>query len=49
MYWIYRSLTRVECSAMKNRGVKEAFNEAAKVALSVKNAADKNSSKCVVM
>jgi len=34
---------------MKNRGVKEAFNEAAKVALSVKNVADKSSSKCVVM
>jgi Rho family protein len=37
-----------ECSAMKNRGVKEAFIEATKVALSVKNATDKTS-KCEIM
>ena len=37
-----------ECSAMKNRGVNEAFTEAARVALSVKNAKD-NDAKCVVM
>lgn len=37
-----------ECSAMKNRGVNEAFTEAARVALSVKNTTDKSSS-CTVM
>jgi Rho family protein len=37
-----------ECSAMKNRGVNEAFTEAARVALSVKNPADKSSS-CITM
>ena len=30
-----------ECSAMKNRGVNEAFTEAARVALSVKTSKDK--------
>lgn len=44
-----KALRYLECSAMKNRGVKEAFNEAAKVALSVKNPDDKTGSKCVVM
>ena len=42
------SLRETECSAMKNRGVNEAFTEAARVALSVKNSADKSSS-CTVM
>ena len=31
----------IECSAMKNRGVNEAFTEAARVALSVKTSKDK--------
>lgn len=44
-----KALRYLECSAMKNRGVKEAFNEAAKVALSVKNATDKSGGKCVIM
>ncbi|KAF2003805.1 hypothetical protein P154DRAFT_71701 [Amniculicola lignicola CBS 123094] len=43
-----RALRYLECSAMKNRGVNEAFTEAARVALSVKNAKDK-SGKCTVM
>jgi Rho family protein len=39
-----------ECSAMKNRGVNEAFTEAARVALTVKNVkGDKDSSSCSVM
>jgi Rho family protein len=39
-----------ECSAMKNRGVREAFNEAARVALSVKTGSEKSKlSKCVIM
>lgn len=41
--------TGQECSAMKNRGVKEAFIEAARVAMAVKSPADKSRSKCVVM
>ena len=43
---------RIECSAMKNRGVNEAFTEAARVALTVKNVkGDKKQSGgcCVVM
>lgn len=43
-----KALRYLECSAMKNRGVKEAFTEATRVALSVKNASDK-STKCIVM
>lgn len=43
-----KALRYLECSAMKNRGVNEAFTEAARVALSVKNPADKSSS-CTVM
>ena len=40
----------IECSAMKNRGVNEAFTEAARVALTVKNVkGDKDSSSCSVM
>lgn len=39
-----------ECSAMKNRGVNEAFTEAARVALTVKNAkGDKQGGMCNVM
>ena len=39
-----------ECSAMKNRGVNEAFTEAARVALTVKNVkTDKNNSCCTMM
>ncbi len=40
-----------ECSAMRNRGVNEAFTEAARVALQVKPAKSKASSgaKCTVM
>lgn len=37
----------LECSAMRNRGVNEAFTEAARVALSVKK--DSEDSKCIVM
>ncbi len=37
----------LECSAMKNRGVNEAFSEAARVALSVKK--EREESKCVIM
>lgn len=37
----------LECSAMKNRGVNEAFTEAARVALSVKK--DREENKCTVM
>lgn len=43
-----RALRYLECSAMKNRGVNEAFTEAARVALSVKSSKD-NDKKCVVM
>jgi Rho family protein len=41
------ALRYLECSAMRNRGVNEAFTEAARVALSVKK--DKEDSRCVVM
>lgn len=34
---------------MKNRGVNEAFTEAARVALSVKPSSKETSSKCIVM
>lgn len=37
----------LECSAMRNRGVNEAFTEAARVALSVRK--DRDDSKCVIM
>lgn len=40
---------RVECSAMKNRGVNEAFTEAARVALQVKNVKGDKQSSCSVM
>ena len=43
-------LTEAECSAMKNRGVNEAFTEAARVALQVKNVkGDKSGSSCEIM
>ena len=38
-----------ECSAMKNRGVNEAFTEAARVALQVKSANDKERMACKIM
>lgn len=43
------ALRYLECSAMKNRGVNEAFTEAARVALSVKTNSGKDESKCIVM
>lgn len=43
-----KALRYLECSAMKNRGVNEAFTEAARVALSVKNSKDKSGG-CTVM
>jgi len=43
------ALRYLECSAMRNRGVNEAFTEAARVALQVKPAKSKESDKCVVM
>jgi Rho family protein len=36
------NLTYLECSAMKNRGVNEAFTEAARVALQVKTSKDQS-------
>ena len=41
------ALRYLECSAMRNRGVNEAFTEAARVALSVKKEREERS--CVVM
>lgn len=41
------ALRYLECSAMRNRGVNEAFTEAARVALSVKK--ERDESKCTVM
>ncbi|KAF4122894.1 Rho family, other [Geosmithia morbida] len=41
------ALRYLECSAMRNRGVNEAFTEAARVALSVKKESEEN--KCVIM
>jgi Rho family protein len=44
------ALRYLECSAMRNRGVNEAFTEAARVALSVKGVGGKDSEgKCSVM
>jgi len=43
------ALRYLECSAMKNRGVNEAFTEAARVALSVKTQGSKDESKCIIM
>ncbi|KXT00541.1 hypothetical protein AC578_5240 [Pseudocercospora eumusae] len=45
-----KALRYLECSAMKNRGVNEAFTEAARVALQVKNVkGDKSAKSCNVM
>ncbi|KAK4950201.1 Rho GTPase [Elasticomyces elasticus] len=45
-----KALRYLECSAMKNRGVNEAFTEAARVALQVKNVkGDKQGGLCEVM
>ncbi|KAK4996059.1 Rho GTPase [Elasticomyces elasticus] len=45
-----KALRYLECSAMKNRGVNEAFTEAARVALQVKNPkGDKDAGCCTVM
>jgi Rho family, other len=38
-----------ECSAKKNRGVNEAFTEAARVALQVKNVKGDKQSSCTIM
>lgn len=38
-----------ECSAKKNRGVNEAFTEAARVALQVKNVKGDKSTGCTIM
>lgn len=43
------ALRYLECSAMRNRGVNEAFTEAARVALSVKGVGGKDEQNCVVM
>lgn len=43
------ALRYLECSAMRNRGVNEAFTEAARVALSVKGVGGKDESKCTIM
>ena len=43
------ALRYLECSAMRNRGVNEAFTEAARVALSVKANGGKDDSKCTIM
>jgi Rho family protein len=43
------ALRYLECSAMRNRGVNEAFTEAARVALSVKGVGGKDDGKCEVM
>ena len=44
-----KALRYLECSAMRNRGVNEAFTEAARVALQVKSNGGKDDSKCSVM
>ncbi len=43
------ALRYLECSAMRNRGVNEAFTEAARVALSVKPNGGQDDSKCNIM
>jgi len=46
------ALRYLECSAMRNRGVNEAFTEASRVALTVKPSGggqSRRSSRCVVM
>ncbi|KAI4157214.1 MAG: hypothetical protein L6R39_000719 [Caloplaca ligustica] len=44
-----QALRYLECSAKRNRGVNEAFTEAARVALSVKTGTSSSSSRCTVM
>ncbi|KAI4258905.1 MAG: hypothetical protein LQ352_001018 [Teloschistes flavicans] len=44
-----QALRYLECSAKRNRGVNEAFTEAARVALSVKTGASNSGSKCTIM
>ncbi|KAK3046888.1 Rho GTPase [Extremus antarcticus] len=44
-----KALRYLECSAMKNRGVNEAFTEAARVALQVKNVKGDKSTSCTMM
>ncbi|KAL9029715.1 MAG: hypothetical protein Q9196_002079 [Gyalolechia fulgens] len=44
-----QALRYLECSAKRNRGVNEAFTEAARVALSVKTGTLSRSSKCTIM
>ncbi|KAL8691046.1 MAG: hypothetical protein Q9218_003648 [Villophora microphyllina] len=44
-----QALRYLECSAKRNRGVNEAFTEAARVALSVKTGTSSSSSKCTIM
>ncbi|KAL9592195.1 MAG: hypothetical protein Q9179_006959 [Wetmoreana sp. 5 TL-2023] len=44
-----QALRYLECSAKRNRGVNEAFTEAARVALSVKTGTSSNDRKCIVM
>ena len=39
----------IECSAKRNRGVNEAFTEAARVALSVKGPSTTSGPKCTIM
>ncbi|KAL1959559.1 hypothetical protein VTO42DRAFT_1594 [Malbranchea cinnamomea] len=43
------ALRYLECSAMRNRGVNEAFTEASRVALSVKPAKDSEKDSCVIL
>lgn len=42
-------MSMTECSAKKNRGVNEAFTEAARVALQVKNVKGDKSTGCTIM
>ncbi|KAI4282517.1 MAG: hypothetical protein L6R38_002861 [Xanthoria sp. 2 TBL-2021] len=44
-----QALRYLECSAKRNRGVNEAFTEAARVALSVKTGTSNSGGKCSVM
>ncbi|KAL9006672.1 MAG: hypothetical protein Q9188_000546 [Gyalolechia gomerana] len=44
-----QALRYLECSAKRNRGVNEAFTEAARVALSVKTGTSSRSSRCTIM
>ncbi|KAI4279038.1 MAG: hypothetical protein LQ337_000553 [Flavoplaca oasis] len=44
-----QALRYLECSAKRNRGVNEAFTEAARVALSVKTGTSSSSGRCSVM